>query len=54
MLKTDKDSLVRYLLIVTIILVAGAAFAVFFEKVFPELGVIFRFIGVECEAEVMI
>ena len=46
MLKTDKDSLVRYLLIVTIILVAGAAFAVFFEKVFPELGVIFRFIGV--------
>ena len=40
MLKTDKDSLVRYLLIVTIILVAGAAFAVFFEKVFPELGAV--------------
>lgn len=46
MLKTDKDSLVRYLLIVSIILVAGAAFAIFFEKVFPELGIIFRFIGV--------
>lgn len=46
MLKTDKDSLIRYLLIAAIILICGAAFAVFFEKVFPELGMIFRFIGV--------
>ena len=45
-IKTDKESLVRYLLIVAIILVSGAAFVLYFTKVMPELGAILRFIGI--------
>jgi sporulation integral membrane protein YtvI len=44
-IKKDKDSLVRYLLIAAIVLVAGAAFALFYDKVIPQLGTVFRFVG---------
>jgi len=45
-IKQDKDTLVRYLLIAAIVLISGAAFALFYDKVIPQLGAVFRFIGV--------
>ena len=40
MIKKDKETLIRYLLVAGILLVAGAAFALYYEKVFPEFGTI--------------
>ena len=45
-IKQDKDTLIRYLLIAAIILVTGAAFVLFFDKVIPQIGALFRFVGV--------
>jgi len=45
-LKKDRETLIRYLLIASIVLIGGAAFALFYDKVVPQLGTILRFVGV--------
>ncbi|MBQ1501599.1 MAG: sporulation integral membrane protein YtvI [Firmicutes bacterium] len=45
-IKTDKESLIRYLLIAAFLLVSGAVCVVYYRDVLPVLGTILRFIGV--------
>ena len=46
MIKKDKESLIRYLLIALIVLVISAIFVLFFDQVLPHLGAVLKFVGI--------
>lgn len=45
MYKLEKETVIRYLLIATAVLVTLAAFVLFFDLALPQLGIVVRFIG---------